>query len=82
MGKIIRLNSESQGVIEFLQDAIKQVENYDIDNVMIAFKLRTEDAYVMTGYKNLDMAEKQELLGHIQIDIIRDFIQENYITPD
>lgn len=79
MGKIIKLKSNQENVIEFLEDAIVQARKYDVDNVMIAFKLRQEDQYVMTGYCNLDMCEKQELIGHIQIDIIDDMIRRNYL---
>lgn len=79
MGKIIRLKSKQENVIEFLEDAIVQARKYNVDNVMIAFKLRQEDAYIMTGYCNLDMGEKQELVGHIQVDIINDMIKQNYI---
>ena len=79
MGKIIKLKSNQENVIEFLEDAIVQARKYNADNVMIAFKLRQEDQYVLTGYCNLDMCEKQELIGHIQIDIIDDMIRRNYL---
>ena len=79
MGKIIKLKSNQENVIEFLEDAIVQARKYDVDNVMIAFKLRQEDANIMTGYCNLDMGEKQELLGHIQVDIVNDMIRRNYL---
>ncbi len=79
MGKIIRLKSKQENVIEFLEDAIVQARKYNADNVMIAFKLRQEDANIMTGYCNLDMGEKQELLGHIQVDIVNDMIRRNYL---
>lgn len=82
MGKILRFNSKTDNVIEFLTDAINKVKEYNIDNVLIAFKLKQEDSYIMTGYCNLEMGEKQELLGHIQVDIINDMIKQNYITPD
>ena len=80
MGKVIKLKSNQENVIEFLEDAIVQARKYNVDNVMLAFKLKQKDAYVMTGYCNLDMAEKQELVGHIQVDIVNDMIRENYIT--
>lgn len=79
MGKIIRLKSKQENVIEFLEDAIVQARKYNADNVMIAFKLRQEDVNIMTGYCNLDMGEKQELLGHIQVDIVNDMIRRNYL---
>lgn len=80
MGKIIKLKSKQENVIEFLEDAIVQARKYNVDNVLIAFKLKQEDAHIMTGYCHLDMCEKQELLGHIQIDIINDMIMQNYLN--
>lgn len=80
MGKIIRFKSKSDDVEKFLEDALEKAKEYKVDNVMIAFKLRKEDAYIMTGYCNLDMAEKQELISHVQIDIVNDMIKQNYIT--
>ena len=80
MGKIIKLKNKQENVIDFLEDAIVQARKYNVDNVMIAFKLRQEDAYIMTGYCNLDMGEKQEILGHVQADIINDMIKQNYIV--
>ena len=85
MGKIIKLKSKQENVLGFLQDAIEKVKENNIDNVLIAFKLKQKDdkqdvPYVMTGYCNLDMMEKQELLGHIQIDIVDDMIKQNYLT--
>lgn len=80
MGKIIKLKNKNDDVVAFLEDAINKVRENNIDNVMIAFKLRQEDAYIMTGYCNLDMGEKQELIGHIQVDIVNDMIKQNYIV--
>lgn len=33
----------------------------------------------MTGYCNLDNSERQELLGHIQMDIVKKMIDETYL---
>lgn len=81
MGKIIKLKTKNDNAIEFLEEAIEIAKKENVDNLMIAFKLKQENANVMTGYCNLNMAEKQELLGHIQVDIIKDMIEQNYITP-
>ena len=42
MGKIIKLKSKQENVIEFLEDAIVQARKYNVDNVLIAFKLNQE----------------------------------------
>lgn len=79
---IIKFKSQSDKVVDFLEDAIVKVKEYKADNILIAIKLNGQDGYVLTGYHNLNMAEKQELIGHIQIDVIDEMIHQNYITPD
>lgn len=78
--KIIKFKSKTDNVISFLEDAKEKVKEYEVDNVLIAMKLKNQENYVLTGYHNLNMAEKQELIGHIQVDIVNDMIQQNYIT--
>ena len=79
MAKIINFKSTNSQVIDFLKEAIDIVKDKNIDNVLISFKVK-DDNSIMTGYCNLDMGEKQELVSHIQIDIVRDMINQNYIT--
>lgn len=81
MGDIVKFKSKNQNVIDFMKEFIEIAETEGIDNVMVACKLKQKDATVMTGYSNLAMAEKQELLGHIQLDIINEMIKQNYVTP-
>lgn len=81
MARIINFKNKNNQVKDFLEEAKNIVEKENIDNVMIAFKLKNGEDCVMTGYCNLSMGEKQELLGHIQVDIVKDMIEHNYITP-
>lgn len=78
---IIKFKSKTDDLLEFVDELKEQIEEYKIDNMIVACKLKDSDHYVITGYKNLTMAEKQELVGHIQIDIIDEMIRKNYITP-
>lgn len=81
MEKIIKFRTQKEKVKEFLNEVKEEVDNLEIDNMIIASKLK--DGTVITGYtKNLDMGMKQELLGHIQADIINEMIQINYINSD
>lgn len=79
---IIKFRSKTDNAVDFLENAIAKVKEYKADNVLIAIKLKNKDNYVLTGYHNLNMAEKQELVGHVQIDIIDEMIYQNYVTPD
>lgn len=80
MPKIIKFKTENDRVVEFLEELIKEVKTHNIDNVLVACKDIKGEA-IFTGYCNLSMGEKQELLGHIQIDIVKDMINQNYVTP-
>ena len=78
---VIKFKSKTDSLLEFVDEIKEQIKEYNIDNMIVACKLKDDDHYVITGYKNLTMAEKQELVGHIQIDIIDEMIRKNYITP-
>ena len=80
MAKIINFKTKNNQAVDFLKEAIKIVEEENIDNVLIAFKSKGDEPCVMTGYCNLDMGGKQELIGHLQIDVIKDMINQNYVT--
>lgn len=81
MSKIINFNYKTDNVIEFLENLKKDVKERNIDNIIIVCKDKREGE-VLTGYVNLEMGEKQELLGHIQVDIIDQMIKTNYVTPN
>lgn len=81
MSKIINFNYKTDNVIEFLENLKKDVKERNIDNIIIVCKDKREGE-VLTGYVNLEMGEKQELLGHIQVDVINEMIKANYVTPN
>lgn len=76
---VIKFKSKTDSLLEFVDEIKEQIKEYNIDNMIVASKLKDDDHYVITGYKNLTMAEKQELVGHIQVDIIDEMIRKNYV---
>lgn len=82
MGKIIKFKSKSDNLVEYLEDLIKKVKENKIDNIAVAMKTKKEDAYVMTGYFGLDLCEKQELLSHMQLDIVNEMVYINYFEEE
>ena len=84
MAKIVNFNIKHEKVLDFLKEVIKSIKEDNTDNLLIAYKTKDEEGLplVMTGYCNLDNMARQELLGHIQVDIIKKMIDENYITPE
>ena len=77
---VIKFKSKTDSLLKFVDDLKEQIKEYKIDNMIVASKLKDDDHYVITGYKNLTMAEKQELVGYIQVDIIDEMIRKNYVT--
>ena len=79
--KIIRFKTKKDNVLDFLNEVKQEVEKNNITNMIIACKCN--DGTVLTGYtKNLDLGIKQELLGHIQADIINEMVYKNYVEGD
>lgn len=78
MAKIIRLSDKMDRYLsptEFLQDSIRHFEAEGITTLLIAGK--NADGFVMTGYYECDFGTRQELVGHIQCDIINQMIEAN-----
>lgn len=79
MTKILKFISQEQAtkeeLIEHIEKLLEWAKNDEFDNVMIATKLKTGE--VMTGYCNLDVADKQYLNSHVQIDINYETVKVN-----
>lgn len=79
MGKIVKFRTNTDNTLEFLDMLKFEVANLEIDNMMIACKCR--DGSVLTGYtKNLDYGTKMELKSHIEMDIIKEMIENNFTS--
>ena len=80
--KIINFKTKTDDIIEFLEDTIRRVKEKKVDNVLVAMKLPEEDnGYIMSGFHNLNLMEKQEIISHLQyqqtVDIIVDLSRRN-----
>ena len=79
MGKIVKFRTRTDNTLEFLDMLKFEVANLEIDNMMIACKCK--DGSVLTGYtKNLDYGTKIELKSHIETDIIKEMIENNFTS--
>ena len=77
LSNIIKFKSKSDIAIEFLEMVIEEMKEGKLDNILIACKDKI-NKNVLTGYCNLDEGEKHELIGHLQVDVVRDMIDRNY----
>lgn len=83
MNNIIKFKSKSDNLVDFLEDVIEKVKENNIDNIAIAMRTRKNpDSYVFTGYFGLNLCEKQELLSHMQLDIINEMVQINFFEEE
>lgn len=80
MDNIIQFKSKHDKVLDFLEEVKKELEENNIDNLLIACK--DNKGGTITGYCNLSIAGRQELMAHVQVDIIDKIIQQNYVTPN
>ena len=79
MAKIVQFKNQNTNLIDFLNHLIEVLKEEHINNIIIAAKC--EDNTILTEYThNLDFGTKQELVSHMQIDIVKQMIDENYIT--
>lgn len=79
MGKIIKFRTRTDNTLEFLDMLKFEVTNLEIDNMMIACKCK--DGSILTGYtKNLDYGTKMELKSHVEMDIIKEMIENNFTS--
>lgn len=80
MGKIVHFRTDNDELVDWLENLIKDIKERKVDNIMIAAK--ESSGQIITGWKNLDWGTRQELISHMQIDVINTMIQENYVTPN
>lgn len=79
MPKVVRLFNEQernqQGLIAHIEDLLNKAKAGEIKNVMVAAE--ATDSTVMTGYYNLDVQEKQYMIGHFQADVTMALVEAN-----
>lgn len=79
MPKVVRLFNEQEknqkGLIAHIEDLLKMAKEGEIKSVMVAAE--GTDQTIVTGYYNLDVQEKQYMVGHFQADITMAIIEAN-----
>lgn len=80
MGKVVKLfNQEEEnqeGLVRHIEELLECAKRGELKNVMVAAEMKDENT-VITGYYNLDVGEKQYMLGHFQTDITWDIVKVN-----
>lgn len=79
MGKVIRLFNENEvkqeALVKHIEDLLEMAKKGEVKNFLVSAE--SSDGNVLTGYCNLDVSEKQYMLGHIQVDINYEIVKVN-----
>ncbi|MEC0370021.1 hypothetical protein [Paenibacillus chibensis] len=76
MAKIIPFPCVQNEIAAAFEDLAEQARAGRITGVM--FATYGPDNVIMTGWHNVDMAERAVMLSHMQFDLIDAHIRENY----
>lgn len=75
MGKIINFQSKEEKLTQWFKESFDFCKSEDCQTLLIAGK--TKDGDFVTGYFRMDIAEKNEAVGHIQADIMDGYLKSN-----
>ncbi|MCK6203936.1 hypothetical protein KZX50_00545 [Bacillus infantis] len=79
MPKVVRLFNEQernqQGLVAHIEGLLEMAKRGEIKKVMIAAE--SSDSTILTGYYNLDVQEKQYMIGHFQADVTMAIVEAN-----
>ena len=80
MGKVIKLKTETDNVLDFLEEIREAVKEDKI--ISLIFVSECKEGQFIVGNTKMDLAKKVELKSHLEVNIINDMIKENYVTPE
>ena len=79
MGKVVKMFNEQEAkkeaLVEHIEDLLQAAKNGELKNILVAAENHNDE--IITGYCNLDIGEKQYMLGHIQVDINFEIVKAN-----
>lgn len=75
MAKIVQLG-KADTVHNLLHELLEMANNGELDNVMVSFNHSSGEIH--TAWHNLDYGQRQTLISHQQMDVVKTMIDENY----
>ena len=73
MAKIIRLKTPQDTAVESLAEVLEMAKRGELINYILAAK--RPDGEVVTSWANADVVERNELVSHLQIDVVYSVIE-------
>lgn len=73
MAKIVKFPLNTNNFEDFLQESFRYLLEIGAYNCVLAAKCK--DGTVLTSYYNCDFGDRQELIGHLQYDIIHHVVK-------
>ena len=80
MGKVIKLKTETDNVLDFLENIKEVVKQDKMQSLLFAGKC--ENGEFIVGHTEMDIASEIELKSHLETNIINDMIKQNYVIPE
>ncbi|MFS0776249.1 hypothetical protein ABC255_09605 [Neobacillus sp. 3P2-tot-E-2] len=79
MAKVIKLfnkqEQDREALVKHIEDFLEMAKNGELKNIMVAAEHIDND--ILTGYCNLDVQEKQYMIGHFQADVTMAIVEAN-----
>lgn len=75
MAKIIRFKTPQDNLVEALEKILELARNGGIENFILAAKLPNGE--VATSWFNADVGTRNELVSHLQLDVVYAVIEAN-----
>lgn len=75
MGKVLKFKDDN--IVTVLVDLLEMAKSGELKSILFAGKV--EDGNIVSGWSNATPGHRQELIGHIQIDVMVAVMERNYI---
>jgi hypothetical protein len=75
MAKIIRFKTPQDNLVEALENLLEMAKKGEITNFIFASKC--SDGNIATSWSNADVGERNELVAHLQIDVMYAVVEAN-----
>jgi len=75
MGKVLKFRGDN--IVTVLCDLLEMAKTGELKSVMFAGKC--DDNNIVSGWSNATPGHRQELIGHMQVDVMVAVMERNYI---
>ncbi len=74
MGKVLKFGDEN--IVTLLVELLEMAKTGELTSLLVAGKC--SDGNIISGRSNAPLTHRQELIGHMQIDVMAGVMEKNY----